>query len=141
MHLFSFQKKAAYSSVPRLVLAVAVPTLKDQQRPLPPKLNEVHWGTLLVLKLHGCTQPSRSLRPSLSNVSKVITLRFSMGDSIRNISRVDQAVCWPDFTAPYSTKPSAELSSRFRLTLSCCSTTSTVDEVQRYARSLYTECT
>ena len=53
-----------------------------------------------------------------------------MGDIIRNISRVDQAVCWPDFTAPYSTKPSAELSSRFRLTLSCCSTTSTVDEVQ-----------
>ena len=50
------------------------------------------------------------------------------------ISRVDQAVCWPDFTAPYSTKPSTELSSRFRLTLSCCSTTSTVDEVQRYAR-------
>ena len=57
-----------------------------------------------------------------------------MGDIIHNISRVDQAVCWPDFTAPYSTKPSAELSSRFRLTLSCCSTTSTVDEVQRYAR-------
>ena len=57
-----------------------------------------------------------------------------MGDIIRNISRVDQAVCWPDFTAPYSTKPSAELSSRFRLTLSCCSTTSTVDEVQWYAR-------
>ena len=60
-----------------------------------------------------------------------------MGDiirNIRNISRVDQAVCWPDFTAPYSTKPSAELSSRFRLTLSCCSTTSTVDEVQWYAR-------
>ena len=57
-----------------------------------------------------------------------------MGDIIRNISRVDQAVCWPDFTAPYSTKPSAELSSCFRLTLSCCSTTSTVDEVQRYAR-------
>ena len=53
---------------------------------------------------------------------------------IRNISRVDQAVCWPDFTAPYSTKSSAELSSRFRLTLSCCSTTSTVDEVQWYAR-------
>ena len=57
-----------------------------------------------------------------------------MGDIIHNISRVDQAVCWPDFTAPYSTKPSAELSSRFRLTLSCCSITSTVDEVQRYAR-------
>ena len=57
-----------------------------------------------------------------------------MGDIIHNISRVDQAVCWPDFTAPYSTKPSAELSSRFRLTLSCCSTTSTVDEVQWYAR-------
>ena len=57
-----------------------------------------------------------------------------MGDIIHNISRVDQAVCWPDFTAPYSTKPSAELSSCFRLTLSCCSTTSTVDEVQRYAR-------
>ena len=56
-----------------------------------------------------------------------------MGDIIPNISRVDQAVCWPDFTAPYSTKPSAELSSCFRLTLSCCSTTSTVDEVQRYA--------
>ena len=54
-----------------------------------------------------------------------------MGDIIHNISRVDQAVCWPDFTAPYSTKPSAELSSRFRLTLSCCSITSTVDEVQR----------
>ena len=59
-----------------------------------------------------------------------------MGDIIHNISRVDQAVCWPDFTAPYSTKPSAELSSRFRLTLSCCSTTSTVDEVQRYARAM-----
>ena len=57
-----------------------------------------------------------------------------MGDIIRNISRVDQAVCWPDFIAPYSTKPSAEQSSRFRLTLSCCSTTSTVDEVQWYAR-------
>ena len=57
-----------------------------------------------------------------------------MADIIHNISRVDQAVCWPDFTAPYSTKPSAELSSCFRLTLSCCSTTSTVDEVQRYAR-------
>ena len=57
-----------------------------------------------------------------------------MGDIIHNISRVDQAVCWPDFTAPYSTKPSTELSSCFRLTLSCCSTTSTVDEVQRYAR-------
>ena len=57
-----------------------------------------------------------------------------MGDIIHNISRVDQAVCWPDFTAPYSTKPSAELSSCFRHTLSCCSTTSTVDEVQRYAR-------
>ena len=57
-----------------------------------------------------------------------------MGDIIHNISRVDQAVCWPNFTAPYSTKPSAELSSRFRLTLSCCSTTSTVDGVQRYAR-------
>ena len=53
---------------------------------------------------------------------------------IRNISRVDQAVCWPDFTAPYSTKLSTELSSRFRLTLSCCSTTLTVDEVQWYAR-------
>ena len=61
-------------------------------------------------------------------------LRFSMGDMIRNISRVDQAVCWPDFAAPYSTKPSAELSSCFRLTLSCCSTTSTVNEVQWYAR-------
>ena len=57
-----------------------------------------------------------------------------MGDIIHNISRVDQAVCWPDFTAPYSTKPSAELSLRFRLTLSCCSITSTVEEVQRYAR-------
>ena len=57
-----------------------------------------------------------------------------MGDIIRNISLVDQAVCWPDFTTPYSTKPSAELSSRFRLTLSCCSTTSSVDEVQWYAR-------
>ena len=64
---------------------------------------------------------------------KFITLRFSMGDII-NISRVDQAVCWPEFTDPYSTKPSAELSSRFRLTLSCCSTTSTVDEVQWYAQ-------
>ena len=52
-----------------------------------------------------------------------------MGDIIHNIFRVDQAVCWPDFTAPYSTKPSAELSSCFRLTLSCCSTTSTVDEL------------
>ena len=103
MHLlYSFQKKAAYPSVPRLVLAVAVPTVrrKDQQRPLPPKLNEVHWGTLLVLKLHGCTQPFRFLCPSLSNVSKVITLRFSMGDIIRNISRVDQAVCWPDPLRP-----------------------------------------
>ena len=60
-----------------------------------------------------------------------------MGDIIHNISRVNQAVCWTDFTAPYSTKPSAELSSCFRLTLSCCSTTSTVDtvdEVQQYAR-------
>ena len=65
---------------------------------------------------------------------EVKTLRFSMGDIIHNISRVDQAVCWPDFTAPYSTKPSAELSSCFRLTLSCCSTASTIDEVQRYAR-------
>ena len=92
------------------------------------------WIIDIIRNMHGCTQPSRSLRPSLSNVSKVITLRFSMGDIIHNISSVDQAVCWPDFTAPYSTKPSAELSSRFRLTLSCCSTTSTVDEVQRYAR-------
>ena len=60
-----------------------------------------------------------------------------MGDIIRKISRVDQAVCWPDFTAPYSTKPSAELSSRFRLTLSCCSTTSTVEEVQWYWYARY----
>ena len=55
-----------------------------------------------------------------------------MGDVIIlcNNSRDDQAVCWAYFTVPYSTKPSAKLSSCFRLTLSNCST---VDEVQWYA--------
>ena len=63
--------------------------------------------------------PDLSTSFTQQSIETVITLRFSMGDIIHNISRVDQAVCWPDFTAPYSTKPSAELSSRFRLTLSC----------------------
>ena len=133
MHLFSFQKKAPYCSVPRLVLAVAVPTYKHHTKTTTAKTNRGTPGYAVLFESYiDVIKPSDSLHPSLSNVSKVIMLRFSMGNIIRNISRVDHAVCWPDFTAPYSTKPSAELSSRFRLNLSCCSTTLTIDEVQWY---------
>ena len=57
-----------------------------------------------------------------------------MGDIIHNIPESIKLSAGQISQLPYSTKPSAELSSCFRLTLSCCSTTSTVDEVQRYAR-------
>ena len=38
---------------------------------------------------------------------------------------------------PYSTEPSTKLSSHFRLTLSCCSTTSSIEKVLFYTYVCY----
>ena len=69
------------------------------------------------------------------------TLALSMSFTLQRIrsynTRVNQAVFWADFMVPYSTEPSTELSSHFRLTLSCCSTTSSIEKVLFYMYVCY----